>query len=514
MQITENLTPYNHDSGRAGRSVTGIVLHTMVGYLQPSINSFFNPNRGVSSNYCVGLGGEVVRVVRESDTAWCNGNYQSNLSTISIEHEDGGDYDGPRTSALYQASSELVADICNRYGIDCNRDNIKGHNEVIDKNHYPHGTACPDALDLDRIIAGANSILNPSQASVNEPTPSATGETVFLPADNDSWRLYPTDQLPVVGNEKATLAPSQYGGLTYAVLGHPYPNVVTIATQMFGIGNIWVGSDTNAQVSSAPVPAPVAPTVEPATPEKSPAIAICTYSRLEAPLSLIANKQPTKVYNLDPASWGALDASVVKELKQGDPFPAVGKAKHPLGGVYYMTAYSFGNADTTGKPDHNFGINTVDLAPAPTEPVTPTETPATNDDNKVPVTVIPSDPNKWKTDIDKSYAGVYKAISSLHVKSLTGPDEQQLVEGQPVKVAGMITKAGVKSFVTQKSIDSGKYYAIPPISVTEQSLDEDNEMLDIANEAKEFLANLNNREQSIKVAGYLNGIFKKFFHKK
>ncbi len=113
MNITQNLTPVNHDSGRAGRSITSIVIHTMVGTIGSAQSRFFNGNAEVSSNYGIGLNGEVRLWVREGDTAWCNGNYQSNLTSISIEHEDNGDYNGPRTAIT--ANTITTANTCDEF---------------------------------------------------------------------------------------------------------------------------------------------------------------------------------------------------------------------------------------------------------------------------------------------------------------------------------------------------------------------------------------------------------------
>lgn len=528
MQITTNLTPVNHDSGRAAHPITGIVLHTMVGSTGSARSRFFNPAAQVSANYLVSLDGSISLCVRESDTAWCNGNYQSNLTSISIEHEDNGDYNGPRTPQLYEASAELVADICRRYNIPCDRNHIKGHNEVIDKSRYPGGTACPDGLEMDRIIARANELLHPAQPAVNQPLPSATGETVTLPADNTSWRLYPTDRLPVVGNEKAVLNPSQFNGLTYAVLGHPYPNVVTIQTQMFGVGNIWVGSDTNAHISAAPTPPAVSPAIVPAVPDKAPTTAKSTYTRFEKPLNLKAKNQPTNAYSLDGGSWSVLNNAIVKQLNQGDPFVAVGKAKHPLGGVYYMTAYSFGRADETGTPDHNYGINTVDLVlevpPAPVEasqpplvitdntvtppavtpePVvapTPVVSAPESEAQKVEVKVIPVDPEAWKHSLDTSVAGRYRAQASVIVRDLEGMrPEHQLVAGKVYEIGGKIVGPDkLTYYMTPTSITNRTFFGIPKASLEVSSLNSDLEEnedllnLDIARELHDDLAKARN----------------------
>lgn len=79
------------------------------------------------------------------------------------------------------------------------------------------------------------------------PEPVApTGKTVSLPASATSWRVYPLDKAPVVGNEVGRLNPSLFGGLTYDILGEPQANVVTIQTRDFGKVNIYVGADTGA----------------------------------------------------------------------------------------------------------------------------------------------------------------------------------------------------------------------------------------------------------------------------
>lgn len=74
---------------------------------------------------------------------------------------------------------------------------------------------------------------------------SGGGKTVYLPAV-PTWRVYPINKAPTIGNEIGYLAPANYGGLAYAVLAEPQANVVTIQTQTFGRVNIYVGSETGA----------------------------------------------------------------------------------------------------------------------------------------------------------------------------------------------------------------------------------------------------------------------------
>lgn len=96
------------------------------------------------------------------------------------------------------------------------------------------------------------------QPIVDRTPPAAGQEVVHLPATASSWRLYPTNKAPTVGNEMASLNPAKFNGLTYTVLGRPQANVVTIQTSQFGRGNIFVGPGTGASFASNQT-APVKP---------------------------------------------------------------------------------------------------------------------------------------------------------------------------------------------------------------------------------------------------------------
>lgn len=162
----------NYTAGRAGHNPnwtpadpnTWIVMHTMVGTMAGTIAAFKSTARKASSTYAVGLDGSIVQFVKETDAAWANGTYAdnpgSNLDSISIEHEDGGNFNGPRTPALYEASAQLLADIHRRRGIPLIHrgagGGVLGHRECRGAS-----TACPDSLDLARIIRRANEILHP-----------------------------------------------------------------------------------------------------------------------------------------------------------------------------------------------------------------------------------------------------------------------------------------------------------------------------------------------------------------
>lgn len=148
----------NFTRGRSGHDMTQpswVVLHTMVGWVGGANARFQQSSEQASATYGVGLDGALYQWVDEADAAWANGatgrgGRGDNLDSISIEHEDGGRFDDPRPDVLYASSSALVRDVCLRYSIPIDRAHVIGHRECDFSS-----TACPDALDMDRIVAGA-----------------------------------------------------------------------------------------------------------------------------------------------------------------------------------------------------------------------------------------------------------------------------------------------------------------------------------------------------------------------
>lgn len=84
------------------------------------------------------------------------------------------------------------------------------------------------------------------ESEVHEPTPQ--GQKLILPASATSWRIYPMDKAPVVGNECGKLLPSKFGGLEYDIIGWAQPDVAIIQTRDFGQVKIYVASNTGAVI--------------------------------------------------------------------------------------------------------------------------------------------------------------------------------------------------------------------------------------------------------------------------
>lgn len=94
-------------------------------------------------------------------------------------------------------------------------------------------------------ITAADKYVKIIDGSTSKPAPKPKRETVTLPAGAKTWRTYKLNVRPVKRNSDWSLTPSRYGGLTYQILGRPYPNVVTINTSR-GKRNIYVGPGTGA----------------------------------------------------------------------------------------------------------------------------------------------------------------------------------------------------------------------------------------------------------------------------
>lgn len=100
--------------------------------------------------------------------------------------------------------------------------------------------------DYDAVQKEVNKQLGVSTSTDSTSKPSPKKKTVTLPSSASSWRVYPTNKAPVVGNECGYLYPSKFGGLTYDILATPQTDVVTIKTRDYGKVNIYVAKSTGA----------------------------------------------------------------------------------------------------------------------------------------------------------------------------------------------------------------------------------------------------------------------------
>ena len=148
MKITDALLTMGASHGRTGKAINpkGIVVH-YVG--NPGSSAMANRNyfengsdgRGVSSHYIVGLQGEVIRCIPETEVAMHAGAAYSNAYLEQAKTNNSIYYgietchpaaDGKFSDITACSLAELCADMCIRHGFDPHR-HLLTHNEVTGK---------------------------------------------------------------------------------------------------------------------------------------------------------------------------------------------------------------------------------------------------------------------------------------------------------------------------------------------------------------------------------------------
>lgn len=116
----------NFSTGRGGRRVQWVILHTTEGGFTASVNWLRNRSSQASAHYVVGRDAttqpvQVVQLVREEDTAWTAGNYAVNQASINIEMVGYSRRNPPVDEETLRVTAELVRDICTRHAITVQR---------------------------------------------------------------------------------------------------------------------------------------------------------------------------------------------------------------------------------------------------------------------------------------------------------------------------------------------------------------------------------------------------------
>lgn len=108
----------NHYNGR-NHPIDTITIHCVVGQCSvETLGSIFaSPSREASSNYGVGYDGRIGLYVSESDASWCSSSYSNDNRAVTIEVASNAYHPYWVNSKAYNATIELVADICKRNGI-------------------------------------------------------------------------------------------------------------------------------------------------------------------------------------------------------------------------------------------------------------------------------------------------------------------------------------------------------------------------------------------------------------
>lgn len=169
--------PANFATGRNGRTVCGIVIHLTDGHKLTGTDAWFaeSPTKrgpgsmASSAHYGIDRDGTIHQYVKEQDRAYhagrveaptvnvvkflaAQGSHNPNDITIGIEH--AGVQTDDWTDETLNASASLIADICTRYKIPCDRQHIFRHHEIFLPKPCP-GAKCP----LDDIVTKAAALI-------------------------------------------------------------------------------------------------------------------------------------------------------------------------------------------------------------------------------------------------------------------------------------------------------------------------------------------------------------------
>lgn len=249
--------PTNYTVGRL-RPIRYITFHHVVGSDDSAVNKFKTAGVSVSAHFVCG-DTKITQMVDLNNTAWCNGNWDSNNECITIEHE--GDWrNGYRNQAVIDNSAKLVAWLRTVYpNIGFNR-----HRDV-------KATACPADLPVEEIWNKASKLIADASIPPAAPSPSLAlqdiqNKIVITNKDANLWDLNFTSwatakSIKVIpkGTEVEVSATAKHPlGGTYYLTEYSYSKGI-----MNGINLV----DCSDKVIIPPTPEPpVEPPVEPPKP--------------------------------------------------------------------------------------------------------------------------------------------------------------------------------------------------------------------------------------------------------
>ena len=135
----------HYTPGRQGHAIDKIVLHHNAGNL--SIADCWNvwQTREASAHYQIDAQGRVGQLVSDADTAWHSGDWETNLTSIGIEHADISSSPWRVSGETLDAGAHLVAALCRYYKLGRPQWGV---------NVFPHSrfcaTACPASLQNEQ----------------------------------------------------------------------------------------------------------------------------------------------------------------------------------------------------------------------------------------------------------------------------------------------------------------------------------------------------------------------------
>lgn len=177
----------NFTYGRGGYSIKYVTPHhAMITSLAGLDATFLNPTRQASTHYGIS-GNEVHQYVSEGNTAWSNGNWESNCESITFEMcNTSTEPPYPISDETIDTAAKLTADILTRYGLGKAeyKKNITLHRDTS-------ATNCPgDYFAVEYGIKKFCTLVN--KYTKTEEVKIMAGEVITWDAhkgDNQLWRV-------------------------------------------------------------------------------------------------------------------------------------------------------------------------------------------------------------------------------------------------------------------------------------------------------------------------------------
>lgn len=186
-KLTAIARPSMQRSSRNGARIDHVILHhgatTNADWM---IDAMVSASKQVSANYVCRANGQLVSIVPEEYRAWTSASASWDGRSITVECANLSTNGWTISDASHEALAQLCADVSTRYGFALSRDSVLGHRELNQRYGASYATACPGAMDLDRIVARAKEIQKGVPAPVTHdqeeddmPTAKEVADAIF-----------------------------------------------------------------------------------------------------------------------------------------------------------------------------------------------------------------------------------------------------------------------------------------------------------------------------------------------
>lgn len=147
-----------HYDGRFGYKVCKITPHYMAAAWsgKQCADYFARNTRQASSNYCIGINGDIACSVDEENAAWTSSNWLNDSQSITIECGNINNATGEMTQATWDSLVNLCVDICKRYGFRLSYTGNSSGSLTMHKMFA--ATSCPGAWLEARMPQLANEV--------------------------------------------------------------------------------------------------------------------------------------------------------------------------------------------------------------------------------------------------------------------------------------------------------------------------------------------------------------------